>query len=164
MRKFDHEGLIIANFQAKLFEESVKKKKYSSAMFLECFKNSTCAKKLDNKNSAFIDLNRGFFFEEMEEEYGQLKHDECFDSKAMFWLGYITRYICYTRNLSTQFLFEIINPLELLKHYNVYHTQSEEWVINRILDTKGLSESIFNKNQRIKNKLKKIVNNELLNI
>ncbi len=164
MRQFDHNGLLLASFQGKLFEESVKKKHYSSMIFLNWFKDSLVARELDIKNPALIDLNRPIFFLRMEEEFGQIIEGETFDEKAMFWLGYIYRYICYTRNCSTIFIFNIIPPSELIKHYYVYHTQSEEWVISNILEINGLTEDIFDKNKRIKKLLEKQLSNELLNI
>ena len=164
MRQFDHNGLLLAIFQGKLFEESVKKKHYSSPMFLSYFQNSKAAKELDIKNPALIDLNRPIFFLRIEEECGQISEGETYDADAMNWLGYIYRYICYTRNCSTKFLFDIVPPLELINHYYVYHTQSEEWVVNRILEIKGLNEDIFDKNKRMKKLLEEKLSNELLNI
>ena len=38
MREFDKNGLLLATFQAKLFEESISKTNYSSAIFLRRFK------------------------------------------------------------------------------------------------------------------------------
>lgn len=164
MRQFDHNGLLLATFQGKLFEESVKKKHYSSPMFLSYFQNSKVAKELDIKNPALIDLNRPLFFIRIEEEFGQISEGETYDVNAMFWLGYIYRYICYTRNCSTKFLLEVITPSELITHYYVYHTQSEEWVVNRILEIKGLNEDIFDKNKRMKKLLEERLNDELFNI
>ena len=82
----------------------------------------------------------------------------------MYWLGFIYRYICYTRECSTKFIFELIPPSELKTHYYVYHTQSEEWVVNRILETRDLTEDIFDKNKRLKKRLKEQYKTELLNI
>ena len=47
-----------------------------------------------------------------------------------------------------------------MKHYYVYHTQSEEWVISRILEIKGKNEDFFDKNLRIKEILKILYESE----
>lgn len=154
MREFDSDGLLLAIFQGKLFEESVSMTAYSSPIFLRRFKYSQSTKELDNRNPALLDLNRSIFFKNIEEEYGESEYGgEKYDPSTMHWLGYIYRYICYTRQCSTKFIFNLIPPSELKDHYYVYHTQSEEWVINRILEIKGLNESIFDKNERMKKRL-----------
>ena len=154
MRKFDNNGLLLVTFQAKLFEESVSQRDYSSLFFLRRFKYSQAARDLDNKNPSLIDLNRFIFLQRIDEEYNDTDcSGEKYDKAVMFWLGYIYRYICYTRECSTKFVFNLIPPSELKKHFNVYHTQSEEWVIKQILDLKGWDENIFDKNERIKKRL-----------
>ena len=146
MRKFDHEGLLLASFQAELFEDSVTKALCSSPLFFKWFSTSDIAKELDTKHSALIDLNKKSVFEILNKECNDSNSvGEIFDASTMFWLGYIYRYICYTRQCSTEFVFNLIPPSELRYRYYVYHTQSEEWAINRILETKGLTEEIFNK-------------------
>ena len=165
MREFDSDGLLLATFQAKLFEESVTSTSYSTPVFLRRFKYSSATKELDNKNPSLLDLNRNIFFERIDEEFGESNYGEDkYDSNVMYWLGFIYRYICYTRECSTKFIFELIPPSEIKTHYYVYHTQSEEWVVNRILETRDLTEDIFDKNKRLKKRLKEQYKTELLNI
>ena len=165
MREFDKNGLLVATFQAKLFEESIAKTNYSSPLFLRRFKYAEATKELDNKHPSLLDLNRNIFFKRIKEEFGESDYgEEKYDKATMYWLGYIYRYICYTRQCSTKFIFDLIPPSELKDHYYVYHTQSEEWVINRILENKGLTEDVFDKNERMKKLLKEQYQSELLNI
>ena len=63
------------------------------------------------------------------------------------------RYISYTRDISTKKLLTVFEPKEVIKYYYVFHTQSEEWVIQELLELKGLDESFFDKNASIKKKL-----------
>ena len=127
---------------------------YSSPIFLRRFKYSKAAQELDNKHPALIDFNRDVFLDKINEEYNEIEcSNERYDEKGMFWLGYFYRYICYTRQCSTKYVFSLFPPHELINRYYVYHTQSEEWVIEEILELKNLNEDVFDKNKRIKSKL-----------
>lgn len=150
MRNFDHFGLQLAEFQAQLFEESVNKFNCSSLIFLRRFKKSNLANKLDEaKPNTLLDVNEGL--KEISKQFGVSNYgNDKYSGQVMFWMGYIYRYISYTREISTKQAFDLISPKELSTNYYVYHTQSEEWVIERILDLKGKDDSFFDKNQKIK--------------
>ncbi len=151
MREFDRNGLLLASFQAKLFEASVKELSCSSPIFLRRFKYSEAARELDNKHPALIDLDVDSFFSRINEEYNETEYgEEKYNESAMHWLGYIYRYICYTRECSTKYVFSLFPPSELINRYYVYHTQSEEWVIEELLELKDLDEDVFDKNKRLK--------------
>lgn len=90
-------------------------------------------------------------FEALNEEYGKFKYgSKKLSSNTLYWLGYITRYICYTRDISSKKLYKTIPLKSFIDNYDVYHTQSEEWVIARELEVNGLSEDIFDKNKQMK--------------
>lgn len=69
MKEFDHEGLILAEFQGKLFEKSYELN-CSSPIFFRRFLHSELLKKLDkNRSSAFsLDVNEGISL--IVEQYG----------------------------------------------------------------------------------------------
>ena len=60
MRKFDHDGLLLAEYQGKLFEKSTELS-CSTAVFLRRFLHSNLVKKLDTNDVAFLtlDVNEG---------------------------------------------------------------------------------------------------------
>ena len=60
MREFNHNGLLLAEFQGKLFEKS-EELNCSSPIFIRRFLHSDLLKKLDDGNSAMIplDVNEG---------------------------------------------------------------------------------------------------------
>ena len=124
-------------------------------MFLRRFKNSSYASYLDSSRfNTLIDVE--YAFSEIDKQYGKSAYgNQKYSADALYWLGYIYRYISYTREISTKKAFKLISPKELVEHYYVYHTQSEEWVISRILEIKGKNEDFFDKNLRIKEILKK---------
>ena len=65
------------------------------------------------------------------------------------------RYISYTRETRTQFLFKIFNYKQMMKLYYVYHTQDPEWCIKSLLELNKLDENIFDNNYRLKIAIKK---------
>ena len=154
MREFDSLGLKLATFQGDIFERSVDRLNCSSPIFMRRFKYSDYAYKLDNANEnelldpeyAFDEINSQF----KETSYGQTKYQK----EVMFWVGYMYRYISYTREITTKKAFSIFDVSKLISNYYVYHTQSEEWVISRLLDDIGKDESIFDKNVSLKRILK----------
>ena len=159
MREFDHNGLILATFQAKIFEQSTTFFNCSSLVFLRRFMKSKVAKKIDQNNSYILSLDYLESLKQLELEFGKSDYGQNkFSKEEMFWMGYIYRYICYTRECSTRFIFKLFPPQELQKLYFVYHTQSEEWVIQSLLELKNKNQSYLDKNKRIKNKLLAINN------
>ena len=154
MRKFDSHGLELAEFQGKIFEKSIDRYNCSSLVFLRRFKNSDYASVLDSASFNIL-LDVEYAFSEIDKQYQTNDYgNKKYSKDAMFWLGYIYRYISYTREICTKKAFNLIEPKELIEHYYVYHTQSEEWVISRILELKNKNEDFFDKNATIKKLLK----------
>ena len=155
MRNFDSHGLELAQFQGKIFEKSINRYECSSLVLLRRFKNSYFALNLDSASQNIL-IDVEYAFTELDKQYQDTSYgNKKYNSDAMFWLGYIYRYISYTREISTKKTFNLIGPKELIEHYYVYHTQSEEWVISRILEIKGKNEDFFDKNKSIKKLLYK---------
>lgn len=156
MKKFDSYGLELAQFQGKIFEKSINRYDCSSLIFLRRFKNSNLALKLDSQShNILLDVENAF--SEIDDQFGNKAYgNKKYNSDSMFWLGYFYRYLSYTREISTKKAFHLIGPKELIEHYYVYHTQSEEWVIDRILELKGKNEDYFDKNTSIKKLLKEL--------
>lgn len=151
MREFDTNGLRLAEFQGKLFERSVTDLECSSGIFLRRFLHSELLKKLDKNESAFLSLNVNEGLSLIEEQFGKSSYGKVkYDSKAMFWMGYIYRYISYTRDISTSLLMKYFSYKKLYELYYVYHTQDLEWVVNSLLELNNLDERFFDRNYRLK--------------
>ena len=56
MRQFDHNGLLLAEYQGKLFESS-NELNCSTGVYIRRFLHSDLMKKLDAKNPAFLSLD-----------------------------------------------------------------------------------------------------------
>lgn len=155
MKKFDEVGLRLAEYQGQIFEASVKKCACSSLVFIRRFFKSVVSERIDNSNNnVLLDVN--YAIEEIEKEFGESKYGkEKYSEKALFWVGYIYRYICYTREVNSKTVYKLIKPKQLLEMYYVYHTQSEEYVVSSILELKGLNENDLDFYERQKAILKK---------
>lgn len=150
-KDFDKNGLLLAEYQGKLFEKSVDRFNCSSLVFLRRFIKSRLLLVLDKNQSALVDLNVDNGLNSIEEQfkkndYGKVK----INKEIMFWIGYMYRYISYTRNISTKLVYKYFKPEQMKSNYYVYHTQNPEWVISNLLINNGLNEDIFDKNKRLK--------------
>ena len=157
MRKLDHSGLILSEYQGKLFEKS-DELRCSTGIFIRRFLHSELLKILDENNPSALsmDVNEGInsILEQFgDSSYGKVKYSR----SSLFWMGYLYRYISYTRETSTKLLFKMFDYRQLNDAYYSYHTQDPEWCIQSLLEINGLTEDIFDKNYRLK---KAIMKNE----
>lgn len=155
MRKFNHEGLLLAEYQGKLFEKS-SELNCSTAIFMRRFLHSNLLKKLDGNNQTLItfDVNEGInsILEQFgDSNYGKVKYSK----SALFWMGYMYRYISYTREQSTKFIMSLFNYKQMNDVYYSFHTQDPEWCIQNLLEINNLSENIFDNNYRLKEIIKR---------
>ena len=155
MRNFDHNGLLLAEYQGKLFEKS-SDLNCSTGIFIRRFLHSELLNKLDSNNPALLslDVNEGItsIIEQFgDTDYGNIKYSK----SALFWIGYMYRYISYTREISTKFILDIFTYKQMNDVYFSFHTQAPEWCINSLLDINGIDDSIFDNNLRLKKIIKK---------
>ena len=150
MKKFDHDGLLLAEYQGKLFEKSTELE-CSSAVFLRRFLHSDFLKRLDMNDvtSLTLDVNEGIQSIQNqfgESDYGKIKYSK----SAMFWMGYMYRYLSYTREVTTKFVMNLFPYKQLNDVYYSFHTQDPEWCVQSLLEMNGQSEAVFDKNLRLK--------------
>ena len=137
MRQFDHNGLMLAEYQGKLFERS-NELDCSTAVFIRRFLHSDLLSKLDSNNSSSLSLDVCEGINSILEQF------------ALFWIGYMYRYISYTREQSTKFIMQLFNYRQMNDVYYSFHTQDPEWCIKSLLEINKLSENIFDNNARLK--------------
>ena len=150
MKKFDHTGLLLAEYQGKLFEKSTELS-CSSPVFLRRFLHSDYVKKMDlnDTSSLTLDVNEGI--ESIQKQFGDSKYGKTKYSKsAMFWMGYMYRYLSYTREVSTNFIMRLFPYKQLHDVYYTFHTQDPEWCVQSLLEMNHLNEDIFDNNLRLK--------------
>lgn len=150
MKKFDLNGLRLAEYQAKIFEKSVELN-CSTAIFMRRFFHSNFLDMFDKNDSSILTLCVEDAFYSLNDQfgnpnYGQIKED----ANALFWLGYFYRYISYTRNVSTRMLMKTFKYSEVIKLYYVFHTQSMEWCVESLLEKYNLDIDYFDQNLRLK--------------
>ncbi len=154
MREFDHSGLLLAEYQGKLFEASTNLS-CSTGIFIRRFLHSDLVKKLDHNNPAeiILDVNDGvnsILDQFGDTDYGKVKYSK----SAMFWIGYIYRYISYTREVSTKFVISFFSYKQMNDVYYTFHTQDPEWCIRSLLEMNDQTEDIFDNNSRLKSILR----------
>lgn len=155
MRDFDLNGLRLAEYQARLFELSSTKMGCSSAIFIRRFLHSDLLKLLDENESSRIVLDANEGIQKILDQFGESEYGkEKFSKESLFWMGYLYRYISYTREIDTPLLFKLFNYKKVNELYYVYHTQSMEWCVENLLLLYNLDENIFNKNWRLKRAIK----------
>ena len=150
MREFDHNGLLLAEFQGKLFERS-SELDCSTGVFIRRFLHSVLLEKLDanDPSAVSLDVNEGIndiLGQFGETDYGKTK----FSPDALFWIGYMYRYISYTREESTKYIMKLFDYRQMNDLYVPFHTQDPEWCIRNLLEINDLSEDVFDKNKRLK--------------
>ena len=156
MRSLDTNGLRLCEYQAKLFESSVDRFDCSTSVFLRRFYYSNLLAILDKNNSSLLSLDVNEGLDEIEKQFGKSDYGNDKISKdILFWVGYIYRYISYTRNINTQFLFKTFSYKKLFELYQVYHTQDLEWCVKSLLELYNLNENYFDQNYRLKQVMEK---------
>ena len=150
MRAFDHSGLLLAEYQGKLFEKS-NELNCSSGIFIRRFLHSDLLNRLDNNrpSSVSLDVSEGII--SILEQFGDTDYrKEKYSGSALFWIGYMYRYISYTRELSTRFVAKLFHHSQMNDVYYSFHTQDPEWCIRSLLEINHLPEQIFDNNFRLK--------------
>ncbi len=152
MRKFDHNGLLLAEYQGKLFEKS-EEMNCSSPIFIRRFQHSNLLKSLDNDTSLSFNVNEGI--QSITDQFGDTSYGkEKYSKASLFWIGYMYRYIAYTREQTTNYIIHLFNHKQMNDVYYTYHTQDPEWCIESLLNLNNISENIFDNNSRLKSIIK----------
>lgn len=150
MKAFDHKGLLLAEHQGKLFEKSAELD-CSTAVFLRRFFHSDYLKKLDQNEVASLSLDVNEAIASIESQFGASTYGKTkYAKSALFWIGYMYRYISYTRQVSTKFVMRLFPYQQLNDVYYSFHTQDPEWCVRSLLEMNGKTEDIFDPNKRLK--------------
>ena len=154
MRNFDHNGLLLAEYQGKLFEKS-NELNCSTGVYIRRFLHSDLLKKLDTNNPSYLSLDVSDGINSILEQFGNSDYGKVKYSKSeLFWMGYMYRYISYTREQSTKFIMKLFNYKQMNDVYYSFHTQDPEWCIQSLLEINNLTENIFDNNLRLKQIIK----------
>ena len=150
MKEFDHTGLLLAEYQGKLFEKSTDLS-CSSAVFIRRFLHSEYLKKMDLNDTASLSLDVNEGIDSIQKQFGDSGYGKTKYSKsAMFWIGYMYRYLSYTRELPTRFIMKLFPYKQLNDVFYTFHTQDPEWCVQSLLEMNNLTEEVFDNNLRLK--------------
>lgn len=150
MKAFDHDGLLLAEYQGKLFEKSTELK-CSSAVFIRRFLHSDLVKKMDMNDITSLTLDVTEGIDSIQTQFGESEYGKTKYSKStMFWIGYMYRYLSYTREVITKFVMRLFPHKQLNDVYYSFHTQDPEWCVENLLKMNNMSEDIFDNNMRLK--------------
>lgn len=150
MREFDYNGFLLAEYQAKLFEKSVDLN-CSSPVFLRRFLHSDLVNILDENDSTILPLDVNEGIKSIMGQFGDTSYGKNKYSKSsLFWIGYMYRYIAYTREQSTSFVMKLFKHQQINEVFYPYHTQDPEWCISNLLELNNLPEEYFDNNYRLK--------------
>lgn len=109
MKKFDHNGLLLAEYQGKLFEKS-SELNCSTAIYIRRFLHSDLLKKLDRNDSSYLSLDVSEGINSILEQFGDSDYGKVKYSKSvLFWMGYMYRYISCTREQSAKFVMDFFS-------------------------------------------------------
>lgn len=154
MRKFDHDCLLLAEYQGKLFEKSIELE-CSTGIFMRRFLHSDLLKKLDTNNPSLLSLDVKEGIDSISEQFGKTDYGKIkFSGASLFWIGYMYRYISYTREISTRFIMHTFDYKQMDNLYYAFHTQDPEWCIRNLLEINNVTEEIFDNNYRLKEAIK----------
>lgn len=151
MKKFDSYGLDICVLQAEVFERSLTMTQCSSPIFIRRFLNSDVATRMDKLGFLYESIDVTDILIEVEEQYGLSSYGkERYGKDALYWMGYIYRYLAYTYEKSSKQTYKMIKPTELYKLFYPYHSLDPAQAIERILEAKGyVEEDLIEKGVRI---------------
>lgn len=150
MKAFDHNGLLLAEYQGALFERSTELK-CSTPVFIRRYMHSDLLKKMDKNDAAFLTLDVNEGIESIQDQFGESDYGKIKYSKStMFWIGYMYRYLSYTRGITTKYAMRLFPYKQLNDVYFSFHTQDPEWCLRSLLELNGESEEVFDKNLRLK--------------
>lgn len=153
----DENALLCATYQARVFEGSLTRFSCSSKVFLRRFINSDfTASVLDKNENWLLSFRLEDCYEAIEEQYGESSYGKKkYGREEIYWLGYITRCLCFFLGITTKVANDYFPFTEIIKNYEAYHTQSVEWAVGRLLEQRGLSESEFDPYARFKKEYRK---------
>lgn len=118
--------------QALIFEISVERG-WDSYRFIRKWMNSEVRAQLDNEDPALVSQSR-YYLLEMFDEDNSIGSGETYDIDMMHWLGYLYSYWHYVHEVTSKEILEMMTPEDILKNYDVLHTQSNKYTLDWIYE------------------------------
>ena len=141
MRQLDNIGNKLCEYQADLFEHSAKYTDCSSLVFVRQFMISDIACRMDKGAFVFESLDLPACLDELSKEKKLTQGKEKYPGYILRWIGYMYRYIAYTRNLPSRYLFLKVKTKKMYSLYEAYHSLDPEAAAIRILEICGIADN-----------------------
>lgn len=142
MKKIDEKGFKLCKIQGRLFERSRVEFQGSSPMFIKLFMNGETAKLFDDGSILF--LSTGIEYNELGLPRNYLKEKAkkpvLYSANELNWIGYMYRYWCYTRGLTSLRAYRLIPSTKFLQSYLPMHTQDPEVALRTVIESQGLAD------------------------
>ena len=104
---------------------------------------------MNDVTSLTLDVNEGI--QSIQNQFGESNYGKIkYSRSAMFWMGYMYRYLSYTREVTTKLVMNLFPYKQLNDVYYSFHTQDPEWCVQSLLEMNGQSEDVFDNNLRLK--------------
>ena len=154
MNSFTYSDFELCRMQGKIFENS-RFYKDSSPVFIRRFMYSDIARRMDEGGYMFESTGDMLLHEDAASENSNPRK-VCFSREELYWIGYIYRYWAIMTGAASKKIFKIAPSREMRELYYPYHSLSPEQAIERILESKGISnEDEISKGVRILRRIKK---------
>lgn len=138
MRKLSESEYMLCGMQADIFELSVGKVEYSSAMFIRRYMNSQIVKELDEERYLYISFDYVDVLDEIDNEFGKTAYGkEKYPELVMHWLGYIYRYMCIAYGISSKQVYKLFPTNKIIKSYNGFHSMNPEVAAIKLMERFG---------------------------
>jgi len=113
--------------------------------------HSQLLESLDKNDASLVTLDVTEGIRSIMNQFGDSKYGkEKYSKGSLFWMGYMYRYIAYTREQSTKYIMQLFKHKQMDSVYYSYHTQDFEWCVKSLLNLNNISEDFFDNNKRLK--------------
>jgi len=113
--------------------------------------HSQLLESLDKNDASLVTLDVTEGIRSIMNQFGDSKYGkEKYSKGSLFRMGYMYRYIAYTREQSTKYIMQLFKHKQMDSVYYSYHTQDSEWCVKSLLNLNNVSEDFFGNNKRLK--------------
>ena len=137
MRKFDFNEYKTSQMLASLFEKSVDKADFGSAIFIRRFMMSDYTKYFEDKSILSLAISDSDIIEELNNKFKHSNKKNMYTKNQMYWIGYIYLGISFLYELPLKSVYSMFPSKEIVKYYNIYHTFDIEEASERIMENIG---------------------------
>lgn len=142
MRTLSEEQRRLCTLQARVFEVSGTASPCGSAVFVRRFMYSNFAKRLDDAPVSPVQAPLQQLVEDVDREFGKPYGTKRYSADELYWMGYLYRYWQCATGKTSKAIYHIMGARELRNLYLPYHTLDPMQAIERIMESKGLDDSL----------------------